>query len=611
MRETSFIKQNKEKWTELESVLQQNRKNPDKLSELFVQVTDDLSYSRTFYPNRYVRVYLNNLAQRIFLDVYKNKKERRGKFLHFWKEELPLLVYQSRKEFLFSLLIFLMSFGIGVFSSVHDHEFARLILGDDYVEMTKEYIESGDPMKVYKTQNGFDMFLGITLNNLYVSFITFIYGLLFSVGSIAILLYNGIMVGTFQYFFIERDLFKESFLTIWMHGTIEISCIIIAGAAGIVLGKGLAFPGTYSRMQSLQMSAQRALKIMMGIAPLIVTAAIIESFFTRFTDVPDVLRIGVISLSAFFIIAYFVWYPIQKSRTVKKFPEIKLPPSTFQPFQKETIRNNGEIFGDVFIFFKKHLGKIALNAFILGLCSAGITWYFNPGEWQETAVFNKWQFLKLGQYFSYTSPPLFFINTIAFAINALLIMSIVKKNVNEEAKGKSSRKSLFLLLLRQGYKALIASVLINAIFFLHPAIATLAIPFLLPLVCIWLFSMIYNETGPFIALRTVDRHIRNSYGRMLVLLLSMAIVSFILYFFLDSPLLWVMVWFLKWNVIIDQEKLNLIYTFLMRFFTLFSLHLLVPLTFIAFSFQYFSLKEIADAGFLKQRIDLIGKKNGK
>jgi len=234
MRETSFIKQNKEKWTELEAELRKPKKDPDRLSNLFVQVTDDLSYSRTFYPNRYVRVYLNNLAQRIFLDIYKRKKDHRSRFLNFWKEELPLLVYQSRKEFLLSFIIFLVSMAIGIFSGMHDQNFARLILGDSYVEMTKEYIRSGDPMKVYKVHSGFDMFLGITINNLYVSFLTFLCGLLFVIGTLGMLIRNGIMVGTFQYFFIERGLFKESFLTIWMHGMLEIPCIIIAGAAGIV-----------------------------------------------------------------------------------------------------------------------------------------------------------------------------------------------------------------------------------------------------------------------------------------------------------------------------------------------------------------------------------------
>ncbi|MCY7409040.1 MAG: stage II sporulation protein M, partial [Chitinophagales bacterium] len=426
MKETRFIKQNKEKWSELEGVLKQSKKSPDKLSELFVKVTDDLSYSRTFYPNRYVRVYLNNLAQRIFFSIYKNKRDRRRGFLNFWKEELPLLVYQSRKEFLLSFLIFSLSVAIGVFSSIYDHDFARLILGDGYVEMTKEFIKSGDPMKVYKQQNGFDMLLGITINNLYVSFQTFIYGLFFTIATIGMLLNNGIMVGAFQYFFIERGLFWESFLTIWMHGTLEISSIIISGAAGIVLGKGLVFPGTYSRLQSLQISAQRALKIFVGIAPIIVTAAIIESFITRITDVPDVLRLFVILFSLFFILAYFVWYPIQKSRNTKVPDAIRLPPNRNQQFDTTMIRNNGEIFGDIFIFLKKSFYQIFINSIVISAAASTIIWIFNPGQWQSTLVFSSYQFLQLGSYFDYGFPVLFIVNTLAFAINILLVMRMVK-----------------------------------------------------------------------------------------------------------------------------------------------------------------------------------------
>ena len=70
MRETSFIKQNKEKWKEFEQDLDKENVDPDKMSDLFIQITDDLSYSRTFYPNRSVRVYLNNIAQQIFYSIY-------------------------------------------------------------------------------------------------------------------------------------------------------------------------------------------------------------------------------------------------------------------------------------------------------------------------------------------------------------------------------------------------------------------------------------------------------------------------------------------------------------------------------------------------------------
>ncbi len=122
------------------------------------------------------------------------------------------------------------------------------------------------------------------------------------------------MVGCFQYFFVERGLLAESALTIWLHGTLEISSIILAGGAGLTLGTGLIFPGTYSRLQAFQLSAMRSLKLMLGISPIFVVAGIIESFLTRYTDVPDILRLFLIVLSATFIIGYFVVFPWLKSR---------------------------------------------------------------------------------------------------------------------------------------------------------------------------------------------------------------------------------------------------------------------------------------------------------
>jgi hypothetical protein len=52
MKESKFVGENSEKWEEMEGLINQKEKNPDKLSELFVQVTDDLSYAQTFYKNR-------------------------------------------------------------------------------------------------------------------------------------------------------------------------------------------------------------------------------------------------------------------------------------------------------------------------------------------------------------------------------------------------------------------------------------------------------------------------------------------------------------------------------------------------------------------------------
>jgi len=200
---------------------------------------------------------------------------------------------------------------IGIVSSAGDSGFVRLIMGDSYVNMTLENIDKGDPLAVYKQMNGVDMFLGITFNNIRVSFFAFIFGLLISFGSGWMLMSNGIMLGAFQYFFHIHDLLFESILVIWIHGTLEISAIIIAGAAGLVLGNSILFPGTFSRTQSFRIGSKEGLKMIISLIPIFITAGFLESFVTRHTGMPVFLSLTIILGSLVFVIWYFIIYPIK------------------------------------------------------------------------------------------------------------------------------------------------------------------------------------------------------------------------------------------------------------------------------------------------------------
>jgi len=180
-----------------------------------------------------------------------------------------------------------------------------------------ENIKSGDPMAVYKSMNEVDMFLGITVNNIRVSVIAFVAGILLGLGTLLVLMHNGVMVGSFQYFFQTQDLFWESARTIWIHGTIEISVIIIAGCGGMVLGKGMLFPGTYSRLVSFQKAMKDGLKILVSTVPFFILAGFLESFVTRYTQMPDWLSILIISGSMSLILFYYVFLPINLTKQTK------------------------------------------------------------------------------------------------------------------------------------------------------------------------------------------------------------------------------------------------------------------------------------------------------
>ena len=314
MREGLFIKKNIDKWKQYQY---ETTTDPDEMASRFTELVNDLGYSRTFYPHSKVTQYLNALASRIYLGIYKNKKEASSRILRFWKTELPLTVRKYHREILYSFIIFTLFAIIAAFSAAHDETFVRGVLGDGYVEMTDDNIAKGDPFGVYKDGNKASMFLYIAEHNIQISFLVFVSGLFVSIGTVWLLFTNGVMLGAFQYYFFAKGFGWKSVLVIWIHGTLEISSIIIAGAAGLILGNSIVFPGTYKRIVSLKRGAKDGLKFMIGLVPVFIAAAFLESFVTRYSSMPVWASLSILVLSLAFIIWYFVIYPIRLTKKMK------------------------------------------------------------------------------------------------------------------------------------------------------------------------------------------------------------------------------------------------------------------------------------------------------
>ena len=310
MREAAFVRQNKDKWATFENALSNKTAlAPDKLSDLYIEITDHLSYAKTFYGGSNTEFYLNTLASQAHQQIYKSKREPKNRILEFWKTEFPVMFYHHQRELFIAFLVFSFFTAVGVFSSANDGDFVRAILGDDYVNMTLDNIEKDDPMAVYKQMGEFNMFLGITINNIRVALMAFAFGILLGIGTLFIMMQNAIMLGSFQYFFYDKGILWESIRTIWIHGTIEISVIIIAGCAGLVLANGMLFPGTYTRLESFKRGVKNGLKIMLSTLPFFIIAGFLEGFVTRHTEMPVVLAILIILASLALILFYYVIYP--------------------------------------------------------------------------------------------------------------------------------------------------------------------------------------------------------------------------------------------------------------------------------------------------------------
>ena len=264
MREAMFIKKNADKW---KAYQQEDPTDPDEASERFITLMDDLAYAKTFYPSGKVTHFINAQASKIYLDVYKNRKEESNRLVTFWKYDLPLTIRKHHKVVLFSFIIFLIFFAIGFFTSGQDEGMVRSIFGDDYVDHTRENIADGNPFGIYEHGNPFLSWISLMIHNIRVSFLMFVSGIFCGVPCVYLEAQNAVMLGAFDQYFSANGLGLDFWLVVFVHGTLEITALIIAAAAGIVLGKSFLFPGTIRRIDSFKQGAKDGVKIMIGLIP--------------------------------------------------------------------------------------------------------------------------------------------------------------------------------------------------------------------------------------------------------------------------------------------------------------------------------------------------------
>jgi len=194
-------------------------------------------------------------------------------------------------------------------SVIDDQQFVRIVLGDNYVNKTLNNIGKNDPLAIYKDTDQVSMFLGITVNNIRVSFLLFLSGILTPLFTTIILFNNGLMLGSFFAFFYTRGLLPEALSSIWIHGVPEIFALIVAGGAGIIIGRKLVFPGTYNRMQSFIDGSRTAIRLGAGLIPIFIYAGFLEGFVTRYTNLSYSFKITFILFSLSLIFIYFILLP--------------------------------------------------------------------------------------------------------------------------------------------------------------------------------------------------------------------------------------------------------------------------------------------------------------
>lgn len=357
MKETKFIAQNQEKWSRFEKEQDNKNADPEELGDLYAEITNDLSYARSFYPKRTVRVYLNYLATKVHKQIFKQKPVLFKRYIQNWTIDIPLAIYKARKNLLFALSLFLLWAFLGAFLTHFNPDFAKVIMGSGYISETENNIAMGNPMGIYGTMPQGSMFVYITMNNIKVAILCFVMGALFSIGTHIIMFNNAIMLGVFQYFMKLKGILLTSFLAIWIHGAFEISAIVIASGAGFTIGHGLIFPGSYTRLQSLQISAMSGIRIMASLIPVFILAGFLESFVTRhYMILPSWSKWFIILFSFALMAWYYIFLP---QKVARKYPEKlnerpDVKPLKTEKFEINAIKKTGQILREMFLLYRSN-----------------------------------------------------------------------------------------------------------------------------------------------------------------------------------------------------------------------------------------------------------------
>ena len=260
----------------------------DELVMLYQRTSTHLSYVRTNYGNPALTTRLTRLVAGASGVIYGKRARTVRAFTEFFRVTFPAAVWDARRFVAVSfLLTFVPAAAMGVWIANSDAALdatAPAALREAYINEDFESYYSSAPAGQFATE--------VTVNNIQVSILAFAAGIALCVGAAYILMFNGANVGVAAGLFAAAGQQPKFWGLILPHGLLELTAVMIAGAAGLRLGWAIIAPGDRRRAEALADAGRRAVVIVMGLVAAFITAGAIEGFVTGST-LPTAVRVGI------------------------------------------------------------------------------------------------------------------------------------------------------------------------------------------------------------------------------------------------------------------------------------------------------------------------------
>lgn len=313
MISTRWLEKRKPHWNRLEELLERatskgfkslSRFELQELGLLYRQIAADLAALREDNGSVHFACYVNQLLARAHNTIYSAQRASPSAIVEYFRFTYPRIFRQNLSYCLAAFVIFLGSALVGTALTYNDPDFKVKILGPQMVETIERHEMWTHSIVGIKPVAS----SAIMTNNIGVAFTTFAAGITGGIGTIYMMIFNGLLIGVIG----TACWFSGMSLQLWSfvapHGVLELPAIFIAGGAGLRLGYGLLFPGFLPRGVSVARAGTEAVKLLLGTIPILVIAGVIEAFVSP-TGLAVPLKFGMAAALFTLLLTYLFLTP--------------------------------------------------------------------------------------------------------------------------------------------------------------------------------------------------------------------------------------------------------------------------------------------------------------
>lgn len=254
-------------------------------SSLFRAICYDLSLARSRDFGLGLNRYLNNLVARGHNAFYRGQPGSFGRMFRFFLEEFPWLLRQNIRYFWVALSLFVLPGLIAGLLLYLKPELGSRLFTEEMMQQFAD-MHSGETRKDHPSAYMTSMYI---FNNVGIAFRCFASGALCGIGTVCTLVFNSLFIGGVTGYLVALGKGHPFFTFAISHGSFELTAIVVAGAAGLILGHAIVHPGSLTRAESVRVRGRVAVKLALGAGGMLAVAAFIEGFWSP-SPIPGALK---------------------------------------------------------------------------------------------------------------------------------------------------------------------------------------------------------------------------------------------------------------------------------------------------------------------------------